>query len=359
VIGMAQVLADETSDPDQADKIAVIIQSGALLLGVLNDLLDLSKIEAGRMDILPEPLDPAALIRQTGQLFQVAAAQKGIGLEISLDPLPEQINADSVRLRQILSNLVANAIKFTDSGTVEIRARAERSGARWRLRVCVEDTGCGISAEDQGRLFARFGQADQSRTRRYGGAGLGLVIARELAQRMEGDVTLESTPGEGSRFTLTLLADAAHETASAAPTPRRVDGLEGRQILLVDDNEVNRMVARCFLEPSGAIITEASGGDEALALFQDQRFDLILLDAHMPGMSGLDVLAQVRKRPGGADIPVIALTADALPGDEARYLKAGMDGYVSKPVDKQILLKACADLASGRRSSTEDTQRRA
>jgi signal transduction histidine kinase/ActR/RegA family two-component response regulator/multisubunit Na+/H+ antiporter MnhC subunit len=358
VLGMARALSDELTDPVQADKLDVIMRSGELLLGVLNDVLDLSKIEAGRMEIRPEPVQPGELIRQTCALFQAAAGQKGLDLSCRLEAMPERVEIDGVRLRQILSNLVANAVKFTEQGTVTVAARAEPEGDGWRLDIEVRDTGCGISADDQARLFERFSQVDDSHARRHSGAGLGLVIARELARRMEGDIRLESTPGEGSRFIVSLRAQAA--AAERAPDYRVEAGdLAGLNVLLVDDNEVNRIVARCFVEPAGAIVTEAASGPDALALLDEQHFDLVLLDAHMPGMGGLEVLAEIRARPAIAGLPVIALTADALPGDEARYLQAGMDGYVSKPVDKARLLEACSRLANGRASVERSDARRA
>ena len=357
VLGMARALSDEIAEPDQAEKLEVIAQSGELLLGVLNDVLDLSKIEAGRMEIRAEPVAPADLITRTCALFQAAAAGKGLDLSWRLDALPDRVDADGVRLRQILSNLVANAVKFTEAGSVTVSAHARRDGEAWRFSVSVEDTGCGISSDDQARLFERFSQVDGSHARKHGGAGLGLVIARELARRMDGDVTVDSVPGEGSRFTFTFKARPAAADGAVADAEPGAHALSGLKVLLVDDNEVNRLVARAFLEPFGAVVTEADGGAQALSRFDEQRFDLVLLDAHMPGMNGIEVLASLRARSGGADVPVIALTADALAGDEQRYLSAGMDGYVPKPVDKHALIRECARLAAGRPSRTEAATR--
>ena len=355
VLGMARALGDELTDPDQADKIDVITQSGELLLGVLNDVLDLSKIEVGRMEIRPEPVDPGDLIRKTCALFQAAASQKGLSLSFQSSSLPDRIEADGVRLRQILSNLVANAVKFTDEGEIVVSAHAEPDGELWRLAITVRDTGCGISSDAQDKLFERFSQADDTHARKHGGAGLGLVIARELARRMGGDVTVDSQVDQGSVFTVTIIAAPAEASKSDADDAAPKEALSGVQVLLVDDNEVNRIVARCFLEPYGASVTEASGGEEALRAFDAGRFDLVLLDAHMPGMNGIEVLAALRRRPSGADVPVIALTADALAGDETRYLQAGMDAYVPKPVDKALLIDTCARLVSGR-GDTSDRQ---
>lgn len=358
VLGMARALSDEVVDPDQVEKVDVITRSGELLLGVLNDVLDLSKIEAGRIELRPEPVAPEELIQQTCALFQAAARQKDLDLSCQLQALPDRVALDGVRLRQILSNLVANAVKFTERGSVTIAARAEPESDGWRLVIDVCDTGCGITAEDQGRLFERFSQVDDSHSRAHAGTGLGLVIARELARRMGGDITLDSTPGRGSKFTVSVQAAAA-EAEGLQDIDDQARDLSGLNVLLVDDNEVNRVVARCFVEPAGAVVVEAASGREALSLLEKQAFDLILLDAHMPGMSGLEVLSELRARPDRAHIPVIALTADALPGDKSRYLAAGMDAYVAKPVDKKTLLEACAQLAAGRSADQQSPARRA
>ena len=359
VLGMARSLSDQITEPAQADKLDVITQSGELLLGVLNDVLDLSKIEAGRMEIRAEQVSPGDLVTKTCALFQPAAAQKGLDLSCRLDALPDLVRTDGVRLRQILSNLVANAVKFTEAGSVTVSAHARRDGEAWRFSIIVEDTGCGISRQAQARLFERFSQVDGTHARKHGGAGLGLVIARELARHMGGDVTADSVLGEGSQFTFTFTARPATAEDAREHGDPGAQALAGLNVLLVDDNEVNRLVARAFIEPFGARVTEAAGGAEALTCFNEQRFDLVLLDAHMPGMNGLEVLAALRARKGGLDVPVIALTADALAGDEQRYLSAGMDGYVAKPVDKSTLIETCARLASGRPASSEAASRRA
>ena len=266
--------------------------------------------------------------------------------------------ADPVRLRQVVGNLVANAVKFTDSGGVQVEARAyEEVGAGWRLEIAVSDTGCGISGPDQARLFHRFSQGDASAARKHGGAGLGLVIARELAQAMGGDVALSSTPGKGSCFTVSVRAGEADPDLPGAQS-ETAGVLAGARVLLVDDNEINRLVARCFLEPAGATITEAESGMAAIEAFTRAPFDLVLLDVHMPGLGGVETLDRLRALPGGS-APAIALTADALSGDAARYKAAGMDAYVAKPVDRETLIAACAaQLAArgGDRGGREDAR---
>jgi signal transduction histidine kinase/CheY-like chemotaxis protein len=370
VLGMADALAHEGLAPAQAEKAQIIVRSGRHLLGVLNDILDLSRIEAGRLRLASEPLDPTTLISDVCSLFEASATQKGLLISCDTSGLPAHVAADPVRLRQVVSNLVANAVKFTETGGVQVRARAyEDFGAGWRLEIAVSDTGCGISEVDQARLFRRFSQADGSAARRHGGTGLGLVIARELAQAMGGDVALRSTLGEGTCFTVSVRAGKAdpwvpgdHATIAGR--------LKGARILLVDDNEINRLVARCFLEPAGAIITEAESGADAIEAFTQAPFDLVLLDVHMPGLGGVETLHRLRALAGGS-APAIALTADALPGDAERYRAAGMDGYVAKPVDRETLIAACAvqlaahdgaksepgTMASGEADGRADTRR--
>ncbi|MCC5997143.1 MAG: response regulator [Oceanicaulis sp.] len=352
VMGMAQALDGANLRPSDREKVGTIIQSGQQLLGVLNDVLDLSKIEAGRVDITPEPADPASLISTICDLFRDGAAAKGLSLNCELEALPAHAALDPLRVRQCLSNLIANAVKFTDAGSVTVSARAEPAKPEgWRIEIAVTDTGPGIPAGVQARLFQRFSQADGSSARRFGGAGLGLVIARELARRMGGEVSVESAPGAGARFTFSFLAGAVQSGADApSGAVSDLQALANAQVLLVDDNAINRLVARSFMESAGAQITEAESGQEALTLFEAQRFDLVLLDAHMPVMSGAETLRRLRRTPHGRT-PVVALTADAMQGDEARYRAMGMDGYVAKPVDKSVLLSVSAQLISASRET--------
>jgi len=346
VLGMAQALAmNGDLNPDQQAGVDTILSSGQQLLGVLNDVLDLAKIEAGRLELAPEAASLTEVLSTCCALFEPAAQAKGLAFESRVKDLPARLEFDPVRVRQCISNLVSNAVKFTDEGAVviETSARPEDNGC-WRVTIKVSDTGCGIDADMQARLFERFSQADNTSARRFGGTGLGLSITRELAQRMGGGVSVSSEPGRGSVFTLTFLARATQ--ALQAPEREADDSLsalQGARILLVDDNEVNRIVARSFLEPSGVQVVEAESGEEALARFSEQAFDLVLLDAHMPKMNGEETLRRLRARERGG-LPVIALTADAMSGDEARYRAMGMDGYVPKPIDRDYLLQACAKL---------------
>jgi signal transduction histidine kinase/BarA-like signal transduction histidine kinase len=359
MLGMAEMIAEAASGRAQRDAVETLRSSGEQLLSVLNDVLDLSKIEAGQMQVRPEPTDIADLISQCAALFRPAAQKKGLRLELKLAALPDQIHADPVRVRQILSNLIANAVKFTEAGQVRIEASMEANldSIHDDIAVDVVDTGCGISHADQERLFQRFTQLDASQTRSHGGSGLGLVIARELAQKMGGQIEFESTPGAGSRFTVRLPTIAVERAAESRDDATDLSLLEGAQVLVVDDNEVNRMVARCFLEALSVRVTEVDSGQAALDALEEQSFDLMLLDAHMPKMDGIETLKRVRALPVGDTLPVIAVTADALASDETRYMAAGMDGYIPKPIDKMRLIATCAEvLATGRRGDAVSAQ---
>jgi signal transduction histidine kinase len=326
MLGMAELIADTATTKSQRESADTLIGSGRQLLSVLNDVLDLTKMEAGHMQLRPEPTDMAALVRECSALFRPAAKKKGLALHLDLGVMPDRVSIDPVRVRQILSNLIANAVKFTEQGSVSVAAHVEfePEEAHDRIVVSVSDTGCGISEGAQRRLFQRFSQVDDGQAPRHGGTGLGLVIARELAQRMDGDIAVDSTPDKGSRFTFSFLAHAAEiELETESEAPEAGDVLAGAQVLLVDDNDINRMVARCFIEPAGATVTEAASGMEALDALAEQAFDVVLLDAHMPKMDGLTTLAKLRKLPGGDALPVVVITADALAKDEKRYLEPG------------------------------------
>jgi PAS domain S-box-containing protein len=344
VLGMAQVLEAGDLSPADKEKVAVILDSGKSLMALLNDVLDLSKIEAGKMEIVPAPADFVHAMTRTQQLFEVQASEKGLELSLIVDAaLPRQLSFDPVRVRQCVSNLLSNAVKFTARGRVEIALSACPLGDGEHLvAVRILDTGIGMSEEAVGRLFGAFNQADSSTTRRFGGSGLGLFISRQLARMMGGDIVVESREGVGSTFTLTF---KAREAAASAPSvgysaeasaPR---SLRGARVLLADDNAINRQVIKLFIAPLGCQIAEAANGKEALERLASQPFDVVLLDVHMPVMDGKEAIQKIRaaQQPWSA-VPVIALTADAMSGDRERYLELGMTDYVSKPVDQRELI---------------------
>ncbi len=348
ILGMAQVLAAADLDPQQKEQVEAILESGKSLMSIVNDVLDLSKIEAGRLEIAPVDHDLGHMLRRLQKLWGARADEKGIKLIVAADAsLPPRLKLDPVRVRQCISNLISNAIKFTDRGLVTVIASIdETKDGAVTTSVRVEDSGIGMNEETLAKLFQPFTQADASTTRRFGGTGLGLSITRKLANLMGGDVTVESVPHRGSVFTLKFKAEIAQTyTGALDPSTGRSGGAErmmnaqGVAVLIVDDHPLNRTVARLFLEPHGFKITEAENGRDALAALKSQAFDLVLLDVHMPVMDGPETIRHIRDADEDwANVPVIALTADAMSGDREKLLGAGMTGYVSKPIDQRELI---------------------
>ncbi|HOY77144.1 MAG TPA: ATP-binding protein [Hyphomonadaceae bacterium] len=359
VLGMTQVLQDRPLDIEARDMVATIRESGDNLLAILNDVLDLSKVEAGRLDITPANASLHHVAEAVHRLFEPRAAEKHLPLLLSIDAaIPERLTFDAGRVRQCMSNLITNAIKFTKTGKVEITIAAEPPDPRGdlRVRVTVHDTGDGMDDTTLQRLFGRFEQASAETTRSYGGTGLGLAISRHLARLMGGDIVVASRVGVGSTFSMTFIASAATALPAtfserAAPLPANdISQLAGVRVLLTDDNPINRKIARLFLAPHGAIITEATNGQEALELLNAQSFDLVLLDVHMPVMDGLETIARIRTTAHAwKSVPVVALTADAMAGDRERLLAAGMSGYVSKPLEQGDLINEASRLLAASR----------
>ena len=348
VLGMAQSLVNDGLLTDQREKVDVILESGKTLTALLNDVLDLSKIEAGKMEISCADGDLGQTFERLRQLFLAKAVERGLNIDLYIAPgMPAMLNYDPVRVRQCVGNLLSNAIKFTERGHVRVAVTSsEVMPGRWCVRVAVSDTGIGMTDGVRSRLFTTFTQADATITRRFGGTGLGLAITRQLAQLMGGDVAVESEAGMGSTFTLTFMADAVDDTAPAAqhepmfpaPNEATIARLRGIKILLVDDNAVNRQVVKLFLAQLSPGFVEAVNGQEAIDRLHDEPFDLVLLDVHMPVMDGKEAIRHIRaSRETWRDLPVIALTADAMSGDREKYLALGMSDYVSKPLDQREL----------------------
>jgi signal transduction histidine kinase/DNA-binding NarL/FixJ family response regulator len=347
VLGMAQSLQAEALTPEQEEQVSTIIESGETLMALLNDVLDLSKIEAGRFEIVPANTDLRHKLLRVFKLFQPRANEKGLHFTFEVDSsVPLLVICDAVRVRQCLSNLVSNAIKFTNVGEVAIRVMSEPIERNTvRITIAVRDTGIGISRDALAHLFSEFGQANTTTSRRYGGTGLGLAIARKIARLMQGDIIAESAPGIGSTFHFCFHAAVAQmETAipSIAPAPKAaIDAgkLRGKRILVVDDNPVNRKVATLFLKYLEFEVVEAENGLVALEILQRELVDLVLLDLYMPVMDGEETVRKIRESgQPWAEIPVIALTADMLQNDFGRLYIMGMDGYVAKPVSQDALL---------------------
>lgn len=350
VLGMAQVLARRPLAGEEREMVETLVESSNTLLTILNEILDLSKIEAGEVAIHPVPADLRHTLRHIERLHRGSASAKGLDFRIAVaTSVPTWLRFDPDRVRQCITNLVSNAIKFTHGGAVHVAAAAEAAGPEAvDVVIHVHDTGIGISPEALPRLFGSFVQADPSIARTYGGTGLGLSITRHVLQKMGGDVQVVSQPGQGSVFTMRFRADIVQDmpvqtSAGVASAMGRLplDSLCGVRALLVDDNAINRQVARRLLEPFGVDVHEVASGPSALSALRHEAFDVVLLDMHMPGVDGLDTFQEIRASgQSWSDIPVIALTADALPGDRERVLAMGMDGYAAKPIRERELVAA-------------------
>ncbi|HVY34880.1 MAG TPA: ATP-binding protein [Caulobacteraceae bacterium] len=333
VLGMAQVMAMGELNPVQRERLAVVRSSGESLLSLLNDVLDLSKIEAGKLTLETIDYDLVKVIETVAAQNQALAANKGLTLVTVTDGAEGLFEGDPNRIRQVVQNLVSNAIKFTASGGVTITAAASDDG----LKIQVRDTGMGIPADKVGTLFQKFSQVDESTTRKFGGTGLGLSICRELAQAMGGDVSVESRDGEGSTFTMALpLRRAAHQpvrsnTPEAAYRPPEL----GLRVLAAEDNPTNQLVLKTLLAAAGVVPTIVGNGAEAVAAWRDGGWDVILMDVQMPVMDGPTAVKHIREEEaetGRARTRIVALTANAMDHHVREYLEAGMDDYLAKPI---------------------------
>jgi len=321
---------------------SLIAESGRMMRALLNDLLDLSKIEAGRMSVEIIDFDPAAVVSDTVSFWASQAAEKGLALTLEgLETLPPQVAADPTRLRQVLNNLISNAIKFTDRGGVALAVDAAPSGEGWKLVFAVADTGMGMTREQFARLFIPFDQTLASTARTHGGTGLGLTISRELARMMGGDLSAASQPGKGATFTLQIFAERAGH--AVAPPPPPTAPVTNVRVLGVDDHEVNRRALALMLEPLGVDLTLAASGEQALALTSVAAYDVILMDLYMPEMDGRETTMRLRATPGpNQTTPVIACTASTAERDWQACRDAGMTGSVPKPFDAALLHGAIA-----------------
>ncbi|WP_296340116.1 PAS-domain containing protein [Reyranella sp.] len=340
VMGTAELLEREPLDDRQKRLVTTMRTSATALLRIIDDVLDFSKIEAGRMELEEAPFLLRALVEGTADTLSVQAERRGLAIATAIEPgTPDLLRGDATRVRQILFNLVGNAIKFTEAGEIRISVRAlSVAGRRVRVALSVSDTGIGMTAEQVARMFQPFSQADSSTTRRYGGTGLGLSIVRRLAELMGGDARVESTPGKGSVFTVTLdlaLPDAADGQAATAQPIVENQAIAGR-VLAVDDYPVNLEVLTGQLEILGVPVDTAEDGLEALARWRERPYALLLTDIHMPDMDGFELTRHIRAEEAlsraGRRTPIIALTANALKGEADRCLAAGMDGYLTKPL---------------------------
>jgi signal transduction histidine kinase/HPt (histidine-containing phosphotransfer) domain-containing protein len=356
VIGMTELALETALTPEQRDYLELVRSSGESLMKIINDILDFSKIEAGRLEVETIPFSLRANLSESMRALGFEASRKGLALTHGVAPdVPDALIGDPVRLRQIVFNLVGNAIKFTDRGEVDLQvSRRETGGQGVRCYFAVRDTGVGIEAEKQAAIFAPFLQGDTSTTRIYGGTGLGLTISARLVAMMNGSVWVESEPGKGSVFHFTVdfgLQSGESGTSTVFPPgtakPPAAEPARRLDVLVVEDNAVNRRLAQHVLEKAGHAVVVADCGAAALSAMERSRFDLVLMDVQMPGMDGIDTTARIREREEttGGRVPVIALTAHAMPGDRARCLAGGMDGYLVKPIQPKALREAIEGLS--------------
>ncbi|ADG10905.1 hybrid sensor histidine kinase/response regulator [Caulobacter segnis] len=350
VLGLAQALKLEPLEPGEREQVDLIEDAGRNLLTLLNDVLDLSKIEAGKLQIAPLRADLRRKCERLGKIHGVLAAEKGIGLTLDIDDTPPSLIFDPVRVRQCVSNLLSNAIKFTETGGVVLSVRCEPTGDHEMMAyIAVSDTGIGMSPETCARLFGAFEQADATTARRFGGTGLGLNITRRLAKLMGGDVTVESREGEGSTFTLSFRCQVPLAEPSSQP---QMDDLSASpparlKILLVEDHPVNRKVIALMLAPLGCALIEAENGQIALDLLATEPVDLILMDVNMPVLGGLEATRRVRSDLGLDEIPIIGLTADAMDHQRQACLDAGMNDVLTKPLEMTALHSSIAQAMEG------------
>jgi signal transduction histidine kinase/CheY-like chemotaxis protein/HPt (histidine-containing phosphotransfer) domain-containing protein len=347
ILGMLDVVLESRLSVEQREELETAQRCAHSLLGLLNDILDLSKIESGKMTIENIPFALKSVVEETAKTHHIRAKQKNIELSAVIDPqVADTVYGDPMRLRQILANLIGNSIKFTEKGHVKIylRAAGEIDAGKQPLEIIVEDSGVGIPADKLEHIFDKFTQADGSITRRFGGTGLGLAITRRLVEMFGGQIRVESEVGRGSKFVVSLsvaVAKSSKRVVTDSPgAPGAHVSLDGRapQVLLVEDNIVNQRVVLAILTKRGFQVGVAGNGLEALKALEKSSFDLVLMDVQMPYVDGIEATKKIRHELNLKNLPIIAMTAHAMNGDRERCLDAGMNDYVSKPVNATTLV---------------------
>ena len=355
ILGMIGIVLDSKLEPEQHEQLETAQRCALSLLGLLNDLLDLSKIEAGRMTLERIPFDIQEEIGILTKTHTMAVRQKGVDFILEISPeMPRFVWGDPLRFRQIVTNLLSNAVKFTSKGWVKCSVSVSQPLIEPTASIVVRvmDTGPGIPRDKIDHIFDKFTQVDGSISRRFGGTGLGLAIVRSLVDMHHGDLRVDSEPGMGSTFTVTLpLEPAACASCSGPEDSSKMDGVSehpaGKRILLVEDNPVNQKVIAATLRRAGYQVVVASDGEQAIAALDRDEFALVLMDVQMPVLDGLEATRQIRANPRWANLPVLATTAHAMSGDRERCLEAGMNGYISKPVHPAHLLTTVNEHLNG------------
>ena len=351
IIGMAHLVLQANLEDKTREQMEKLQWSAESLLGILNDILDFSKIEADKLTIESTPFHPAELIESVMGLFKLPADDNGIELSVQVSPLvPGCLLGDPLRISQVLTNLVSNAVKFSKSGgRVMLNLQPVDGEDEGEYQFSVSDTGIGMNAAQQQNLFRPFDQGDSSTTRQFGGTGLGLAISRKLVELMDGSIDVVSSPGRGSTFSFTLRMQTLENAAKASPV--RADRaqaaaatrqLQGRHILVVEDNDINQELARELLRMHGMRVATADNGREALSALEQQTFDGVLMDLQMPVMDGYEATRRIRALDAFEDLPIIAMTANAMKEDRGRALSIGMNDYLAKPVDPDLLITTLA-----------------
>jgi signal transduction histidine kinase/CheY-like chemotaxis protein len=357
VIGFSELLMrDELSASEKLNSVEVIKRNGRLLSNIINDILDLSKVEAGKLEVERVPVPFAEIMKEIGSILNLEAVEKGIELTVTSDGvIPNEIVTDPLRLRQILFNIVGNAIKFTPRGTVNVKLQLLPSAVKPKfLAFVVKDTGEGIDPAHVGRLFKPFTQADPSTTRKFGGTGLGLVLSKKLAQALGGDIVLtESMRGQGSTFTITIdpgiseqvlfhsSADLEASNVTWMPKKKLAADLKLLRVLVVDDSSDNQALLKRILRIAGATVETANNGKEGVEKALQGDFSLVLMDLQMPVMDGYEATKMLRDQ--GYTKPIIALTAHAMKEERQRSLRSGFDDHITKPIDQELLIRTLSE----------------